>query len=652
MNSKAWTSEWNEFKNYIWSNRWHIALYTGIFFLIYGAWLFNTNPRIDTEPVINVPFSIYGNWLPIGRYGLVLTEYIFGLRWFNPFISTTFGYAILCVAGLLFGYLLWRAMRKATHATAAFGLLCFVSPIMVEQLYFDLQIFQIAWAYCLCALGVGFSYYGILSKSQLAKVTAILCMIWSFSSYQIFCVLHVAAVVACFILLYRRWTIQNTKYISVSQYGKLIAWQVGLFATAMAINAVITKLFFSGSDYLENQVLWGSISIQEGIRNILAHGVKALFGIGNMYTAFFGVLSLLTVLLLIRDAIKDKDKVISLIYVFAGIGLQFCPFLLTFYMGTAPAHRSQLAYPFVIACNALILLGYSWTKYWIKYLSLLLVAVMFLNQANITARFIYTDEIRAQEDIRLANMIEMEINDATSSRKPIAIVGIYNNQLNAACIQGELVGVSVFGCDNTAFPHYFYSSNRACALMETLGFPFTNVNAEQMEEARQKALTMPCWPAEGSVADAGEYVIVKLSEDQWPEEVMSTTSQKVDSPNIDNILQYAVDSAVVEDGCLTIKGWLFQTGVSSDEVLPEVILKHQETGECIQISVARTSRPDLTTAFENGALYANGGYTAIMNLEDLDAPLSEYSLILGVLNPQTGETHYSITEYLWPDNLI
>lgn len=637
---------------YLFQNRWYIAVYTGIFFLIYGAWFFNTNPRVDTEPVINMPFSIYENWLPIGRYGLVLTEYIFGLRWFNPFISTTFGYVILWIAGLLFGYLIWRAMQKTSHFTVAFGLLCFVSPIMVEQLYFDLQIFQIAWAYCLCALGVGLTYYGILNKSLLAKVAALLCMIWSFSSYQIFCILHVAAVVACYILLYRRWTIQNTKYVSAGEYGKLIAWQVGLFIIAMAVNAAITKIFFSGSGYLDNQVVWGNISVKQGIRNIFTHIVKAVLGDGGIYTKFFGVLSFIIIILLLCDAIRANNKPLRWIYFLAGIGLQICPFLLTFYMGVAPVYRSQLVYPFVIACNAMILLGCNWKRRWIQYFGILLVALTFCNQVNSTTRFIYTDEIRTQEDIRLASAIEQRISEVSPQQKNIAFVGTYSNKLNGACIRGELIGMSVFNVNSEVEPRYWTSSNRICTLMETLGFSFTNVDLNQMEEARQKALTMPSWPADGSVADAGDYVIVKLSEDRWPEEIISAACQKVDAPSIDNTVRYAVDSSEVLDNRLVLKGWLFQDGVASDNVMPEVILRHRTTGECIQIPAARTNRADLVNAFENGSLYVNGGYTAVMSIDELNAPLSEYTLILGIRNQETGETHYSDTEYKWPVNIL
>lgn len=206
MNTKSWAFEFNTFKNYIWDNRWYIAVYTGIFFLIYGAWLFNISPHIDAEVFINSPYSTY-NWLQVGRQGLVLTGFLWGIQWFNPFFSMSFGFAILWGSGLLFGYLLWRMIRVHSYMTTAFGLLCFVSPIMVEQLYFNLQLFQLAWAYCLCALGVGFSYYGILNKSTAIKVIAVLCMIWSFSSYQIFCILHVATVVACFRSCVRwQWT--------------------------------------------------------------------------------------------------------------------------------------------------------------------------------------------------------------------------------------------------------------------------------------------------------------------------------------------------------------------------------------------------------------------------------------------------------------
>ena len=53
--------------------------------------------------------------------------------------------------------------------------------------------------------------------------------------------------------------------------------------------------------------------------------------------------------------------------------------------------------------------------------------------------------------------------------------------------------------------------------MRTISFPFTSASEEQVYEARIYARDndMPCWPSEGSVYDAGDYTIVKLSEDEF-----------------------------------------------------------------------------------------------------------------------------------------
>ncbi len=432
-------------------------------------------------------------------------------------------------------------------------------------------------------------------------------------------------------------------------YVKIIIWHVALFAVAMLINTVITQLFFSGSGYLNDQVLWGNVPIKQIVSNIIIHGVQALFGIGIFYTPFFCILSTLTILFLVLDAVKKNGKgALRWLYVAAGVGLQFCPFFLTVYMGTAPTYRSQLAYPFVIACDALILLGLSSKKRLMGYVSILLIVAVFWNQANVTTRLIYTDEIRTQEDMRIASAVEQKISEVAPNQDKIAIVGVYSNHLNGACIRGDLIGMSMLNHGSEFEPHYAHSSERACVLLQTAGFSFKSIAFEQMIEARQKALCMPAWPAPGSVVNAGEYVIVKLSEDRWPEEVLSTKIQRREKPSIDNILQYSMDSYQVTNNQLIIRGWLFQEGVSSEQVMPEVILKLKTTGEYVQISAARTSinRTDLLENFENGYLYTNSGYVAIADISELKAPLSEYTLILGSRNVQTGETHYSETEYV------
>lgn len=97
---------------------------------------------------------------------------------------------------------------------------------------------------------------------------------------------------------------------------------------------------------------------------------------------------------------------------------------------------------------------------------------------------------------------------------------MYNNNLNNACIRGELIGMSIFNCNSETEPHYRDSTSRACNLSRNLALNFQACSEKQLMEARKEALNLPTWPSAGSVVDMGEYTIVKLSDDRWPEDVI------------------------------------------------------------------------------------------------------------------------------------
>lgn len=516
---KELQTEINEFKRYIVNNRGYIFIASSLLLLVYGAWLFNNNPRIDTEPVINYPNIVYNGWLNGGRQGLVLTEYVFGLRWFNPYISTSIGYLVICVAGVLLGYVFWRCSRDVFSGVyASFGLLFFCSPVFVEQFYFDIQIFQIAWALVLSALGAGFSYYGIIRKSIIMKLLAVICIVWELCSYPIFMVVHVVIVAFCYIILCFRWGQNNTEANQKDKCVKLLIGQICLFLCAVIINTIITRMFFSGGTYLESQILWGKESFEYCIRCVLGHIYRGFIGKGVFHTGYYGIVAITTLIYSFVYFIKKKEVETRWLCFIAILFLQISPFLLTIYMGNVPAARSQFIYPLVLASDLVLLITLC-RKNWLSKLFILIAICAIWSQCKVSMRLIYTEDICAQEDARLATAIEQRINEVTIEQKPIAFVGKYNNKLNGACLRGELIGMSIFACNYEVLPHYWVSSNRACTLLETVGYEFENVTEVQMLRARALALKMPEWPENGSVVDAGDFIIVKLSEDEWPEEL-------------------------------------------------------------------------------------------------------------------------------------
>lgn len=67
-------------------------------------------------------------------------------------------------------------------------------------------------------------------------------------------------------------------------------------------------------------------------------------------------------------------------------------------------------------------------------------------------------------------------------------------------------------------PHYFGSSTRIVQFMQSIGININVSPREHFTPARQLAQTMPCWPIEGSIQETDDFIVVKLSEDQYYQE--------------------------------------------------------------------------------------------------------------------------------------
>lgn len=511
--------EYDRFLLYLKDNRWYISISCALFLIIWSPWIFHINPRVDTELLLNYPTEIY-NWLDIGRQGLLLTEFVFGISKYNQFLYTCFGYVFIAIGATLFGYLFWRAGRDKSLVCSAFVLIGFLQPVLAEQFFFDLQMFQISWAYILTASACGLSTYAIRRRSVPAGALSVFLMIWSFSSYQAFVIIYVSSVIGVFLLLFRREMSEGIE-IKSTVLLRYILMNFALFLIAFFCNALITELWFSSGDYIIGQVNWFNTDIgswQLIIRDLFISLKSMLLGAQPFYSSLFCVFACLVVLLYVFDVRKTRLTGFSkAIYILSACMLQICPFLLTFYMGHAPIMRSQIYYPFVLGLDMLLLLTRSYSQRILKFVICILCVSNIWTQTNVTMRLIYTDIIRAREDMLLMSQIQARLNELPN--KKIAFVGRYDNKLNAACQRGELIGISAFNYDRDADPKYYFSSSRICNIMKTAGFSLDLIPSEQILDARVNAMGMPAWPDSGSVSDRGEYIVVKLSEDEWPWEV-------------------------------------------------------------------------------------------------------------------------------------
>jgi|GEM_PF-348061 len=625
------------FIEYIQKNRYAFIIGAIFLLLIYGSQIYVLNARADTDIAINDPKSTAG-WLGIGRQGAILSRILFERFNFNPYFASSFSFVILIISMVVFSFLFFWLGKMPANASVILFLMFLVHPIFVEQFYFTLQVLEVSFAILLIAISLLTSIAGILYRGNSLKILSVFCMIWAFSTYQLFVILYIAGAIFCFLLLYRRISLEDhEKLIDIKIYAEFIFKLILLFGLAMAINTGITHLFFNNSSYTADMIQWGKQPLKNCIISIIGHVYLVITGNGIFYSLGYIISAVLMAAAIIYGICHKRTAKLKWLYLLAAIGLQVCPFLLTIYEGNIPPARAQFVLPFVIACNmgfVVMCCGPSKNK---RAAALLVSVVILLVQTQTVMRLEYTDDIRFQEDMRLGSQISEKVAAVTDGAgKPIAFVGTKPATLNAACIRGEMIGMSIFSWGSTVQPHYFQSSNRISTLLQTMGFQFKNVSADQMLEARKTAHDMPVWPAQGSVQEMKDYVIVKLSEDEWyADDIMKAEAEKIElkKPEFQNsALRWAVDNVSIKEGAFSVSGWLIQPGASSKNAKIQVYLWNEINGSCYQLSTANNQRPDVSKAFPNEADYNNSGFLAKAPLSELDQDLSNYKVIVSYEN--------------------
>lgn len=619
---------------YIYTNRWLFIVGIIILTTIYGNQLYSINARIDNETLLN-NYKGVNNWLKIGRQGGILTRIIFEQLEFNPYFASICAGLMLICSMIMFCYLM-KYMGMDQTKISLFGFLIFmIHPIWMEQIYFTMQVLEISMGLFLTMLASFISYYLIFNNKTKWRIIPISLMIWSFSTYQTFIELYIAVVIFCFIV---HLSVSKSKgKFEFKQQLIIIVNLIVDFTIAVVVNQIITKIFFLSSDYLIGQMQWFSEPIEICINNIFRHIFKVITGKGIFYSWSY-IVSFILVIIFGIKLITKKNRMnssVKYIYILALIGLELSPFLITIYGGKEPVYRSQFVLPFVISGNLILALILCEFKIITRSIIYFLMTIILVSQSQIVLRLQYTDNIRYQEDMAKAYNINEKIVYVTKGQnKPVAFVGKSSANLNSACVKGEVLGKSIFEWDYSAYPHYYKSSRRICNILRSMGIKISNVNENQMIEARKIANDMNEWPAEGSVHDAGTFVVVKLSADDfYDEDIMEPKCENIDEDfyiDLNNSsIRYSVDSIKIDKDIFVINGWMIQEEIPSNVANIHVYLRSNKSGKVYKIASTLKTRQDITKHFNNEINYNSSGFIAKGNISQIDGDIEDYNIILG-----------------------
>lgn len=528
----------------------------GIFaFLIHGAKLNSEIIGIDTEDLIHLQGDFYGGWQNTGRQGLIALKWLTDSLTFRPYLAGTFTLVLFGLSASAF-FLLWdkviekkiyrhneteeqRGIRKWLPWVAG-GLFLMSHPVITEQFYFTLQSVEICIGMLLTAV-VLYLVTDFRKNGRIWKVIiGALILLLPFSIYQIFVVLFIFGTVSILLLE----GLANLKGNEDVTAGKLLIGIIpylSVFLTSFVVNTVITKLFFSSSDYLDGQILWGKAAITDNLRTIAGHVVRAMTGYQSVHYHFsFGLLCVMAIILILLLCFRygKGKKGIVCVTLFYLAALLVTPFLMTLICGGAPAVRSQLVLPFLTGFLAYlnVTLVMTWRAVSadasvqkeknekqehgtgklqgaVTTFVAAICVVGIWGQIQTTMSLYYTDRMRYDQDAFLGRALITEIERVTGGEKmPVAVFGKIPFSGNNVCIEGEIIGKSFFDYDTEVEPKYYWSTRRILGFLHTLGADYPQVARERFGNAKIESDCMPAWPAEGSVQIRDRMLVIKLGE--------------------------------------------------------------------------------------------------------------------------------------------
>ena len=483
--------------------------------LVYGCRIFSQSVTVDTDYMINMPGYMY-NWLDIGRYGLIVTEKIFGVRWYNPYVNSAFAYVTINLFLLVFCYVFEDISEwKNSNNYYIFCVIVITHPIWGSQWIFKLQNFQIAFSILLIAVALGMLFQWIKGGSIFWMLFSVILMVWSFGSYQTNIELFIA-VGAAALFLYKE---RDFKRLF------LVCLKVVLpFLGAFIINQIIVKLFFSSATYLTDQIMWGKAPVQTCLDNIITN-FRQVFGFEkiNFFDITYSILCLVIAVFVLFN-LKKVLKVCIWKWL-AAFFVLLAPFMMTIATGAIPVFRSQYVVPFCCGCILMYLTSREiqmgifeqlvHVKKGIHVLVVLLALWIGLNQTGTTLRLWYTDDVRYEQDVTMLNEIMYRIDNLGYSLEDyhIAVIGRKSAPLNNSCFPAvEFIGTSYFDMFVDTEPQYFFSTAKVRDFAATRGITMTISTEAEIAVAKEHAASMPSWPAQGSIDVIDNILVIKLSD--------------------------------------------------------------------------------------------------------------------------------------------
>lgn len=559
---KELKTEWKAFRTEYKNLFWILAVCV---FLLYGIRVIHDNIYLDSEIMIQRTADMLRLWVGSGRYGLVLTNRLFGLtQRLVPFLDgALMAIGMWCTGIMLaFGVYGWCGRRREYGLFLyLFPILFVACPVFAEQFLFILQAAGISFGIFFCVLSVCFVNRWMYAEGSVWWLAPGLgFMVWAFGTYQAMMPLYLSLVLLSYLIVYMNGRGENAFFYGLRHAAVFFAGCV----LYLILAAVTRKWVGIDSTYVEGQFHWSLddwrgcfAAMKPGITMVLK--AKALF-FRKWYTLTMVLFSLQAMYL----GWKKKTGGFNYACFLFGLALfLLSPFFLMLISGGVLPIRTQLVYEVPSAMFLAHLTVWpereekaenavqtAWqsgngvdlphqegigaelpglsgnTTQQVRragrqFLSLAMAAVCAFSavrSGHSTVQLFQASWEVYRNDVLLANRLYGDICRAAGDRDMadclVLFVGKHEQRLSGNAALGELVGASLFSVEaHTPLG----ISDRIATFFQILGMELKGPAPvpEQLafyEKAVAYMEDAPDWPAEGSIRQLEDAVVVRLSE--------------------------------------------------------------------------------------------------------------------------------------------
>lgn len=494
--------------------------------LAFGQKLFSNTFSIDTQGIIQNNDALYKSWFELERFGLVLFKKLTGTYLYNNALASFTMVVFFGISAMVWAYLLCSASHTMKLQPAFFIIPYVASPIFAEMLGFLLLGPEISIAAILTAISLMMWANAAASSSAkqriLLVIASIVCATLSFTMYLAMVTFFITGTAILYVLKYSDSKYQNHDKNESRAFliGSVVIFVVS-YALYKLLNALAMKVKgVTTNAYISDQSRWGKDSPSVILHNMGSHILALYSGEGIFYSVIFSICALCVFVTAIYHVITKKISLFSCLVVLL---IVLSPTIMSFVLGGIPSVRTEMTYPLAFSFITMVLFSgivftiqrnaQSIRAEAVTIVAWILIIAIGWNQALITSRIFYTENIVFTQDVLTAQEIKSRIDElglGEHPNEPLVFVGNHVAKCNPDCYSADQLGLTGRSMLEIGFSTEHGTGVKKQFMVDVLGVYYNSATSEQIEQSEELAESMPHWPDPGSVAEKDGIIIVNF----------------------------------------------------------------------------------------------------------------------------------------------